>query len=295
MNVVFSINPLGIEGLGATLVSLLRNCSEPQRLKLWFFCSECKPIHKAAIKRLLQQQDFLGEQEFPDFDAKRLFGHLRSLHGDWTGYGRLLIPEYISADRALYLDSDLLVLLDVLQLAAFDFDGHVLAAAGGGEARYAMEHAFLLGELGIAPQVPYFNSGVLLLNLSAWREQNLQQAWQSLANKYPTQWLAIDQTILNALVCGRFAQLAPVFNNAWYPGETQPPNASQSILHFVGSPKPWDYFGRFLHGGHSLWKEYNPKGWEGQIQISIPAKLRRTWKIKNSIAGKLKQKWVGTN
>ena len=109
MDIVFTVNPLGLEGLGATLSSLIRNCSNSGGLKLWFLCSSFRRIDRFNIERLLQNEHYKGAIEYINFDAESIFGHLKSLHGDWTTYGRLLIANYIKSDYALYLDADIIV------------------------------------------------------------------------------------------------------------------------------------------------------------------------------------------
>jgi lipopolysaccharide biosynthesis glycosyltransferase len=294
MDIAFNINPLGLEGLGATLTSLIRNCAKPDTLKIWFLCCDCSSEHKGRIKDLLKNEHFTGLTEFIDFDARKIFGHLKPLHGDWTGYGRLLIPDYIKSNVVLYLDADLIVSVDVALLKGFNFNGNFLAAVPGGQVKYALERNFLINDLKLSPDLGYFNSGVLLLNLPQWRALGIEAEWRKIANQYPNDLMAIDQTLLNAVCKGRFAHLPPNFNNAWCPGDMMPVDAQQSIIHFVGSPKPWDVFGKTLHDGYDTWRSYNTRDWKKQFNKVTWNKLLRTWKIKNSILIKMKKKILKT-
>ncbi|WP_026463741.1 glycosyltransferase family 8 protein [Adhaeribacter aquaticus] len=283
MDVVFNVNHLGLIGLGATLSSLIRNCSDSSELKLWFLCSDFRKNDKIKIYQLLQEENFTGAVEYIDFDAKALFGHLRSLHGDWTGYGRLLIANYIKSDIALYLDSDLVIQLDVLTLKNFDFKGEVLAAVFGSQVILALEKAFFIDKLKWKEDTGYFNSGVVLFNLKKWRESNTEAKWKGIAKKYPKELLTIDQTLLNAVCEGKFAKLPPEFNNPWYPGKETPEKPGKSIIHFVGSPKPWDVFGKSLHKGYDTWHSYTTKFWEEEYCSLSADKVKRTWNIKRSV------------
>ena len=284
MNVVFNINPLGLEGLAATLMSLIRNCSEPQLLKLWFFCSGFDSSDKRSIDNLLADEKFFGEVIYIDFDAEAIFGHLRPLYGDWTTYGRLLIPDYITDDTALYLDADLIVLLDVLTLVDFDFEQNLLAAVYGCTVEWTLDKLFFIDRLKCLPSQGYFNAGIILFNLKKWRATNVEAKWKKLAKEYPTELVSHDQTLLNAVCEGNFAHLTPNFNNGWLPGNEKPEDAENSILHFIGSPKPWDIFGKFLHRGYHTWKAYSNASWEKKYGTISIQKIRRTWNIKKSIA-----------
>jgi len=283
MDVVFNINKLGLEGLGATLISLVRNCSDNSQLKLHFLCASLDLSDKFNIKSLLQKELFSGEINFIDFDPVKLFGNLKSLHGDYTNYGRLLIPGFIKNDSALYLDSDLIILIDILLLNNYDFRNEVIAATFGCKITYSLDHSFFEKRLNWNSEMEYFNSGVLLFNIKKWRETGMDDKWKKLANKYPDELTSHDQTLLNAICEGSFAHLDPAFNKLWEPGSHVPENINLAILHFSGSPKPWDLFGRFVHRGYSTWQTYNSVDWSRKYSKLSGLKLSRSWKIKKSI------------
>lgn len=293
MDIVFNVNPLGLEGLGATLTSLVRNCSNSHELKLWFLCAEFTKKDKLNIRTLLKNERFEGSITYIDFDPNAIFGHLKSLHGDWTTYGRLLIADHVKSDSALYLDSDLIILLDVLSLRDFDFKEAILAAVYSSTVEWALENTFFINNLKWDKDQSYFNAGVLLFNLKKWRETNVEAKWKKMAAKYPNEFLSADQTLLNAICEGNFARLSPIFNNPWYPGSAEPEdtyNANSSIIHFVGSPKPWDLFASGIHKGNKTWKVYNTTTWRqlyGKINID---KIERTWNIRRSFIKLLKKR-----
>jgi lipopolysaccharide biosynthesis glycosyltransferase len=283
MDIVFNINLLGMEGLGPTLTSLVRNCSNSKELKIWFFCSNLKDQDKTNISYLLSQVSFEGTIKFIDYDAKVRFGHLRSLHGDWTAYGRLLIGENIFSERALYLDSDLVVLLDVLTLKNIHFNGKVFAAVYGCSLEWALDHSFFTTHLNWSLDNAYFNSGVILFNLEMWREGDYTAKWNALAEKYPQDLISHDQTLLNAICDGKFLHLLKKYNNEWSPSMKKPEDADHSIIHFVGSPKPWDIFGQNIHEGFEIWNSYTIDFWQSKYGKLSLIKILRAWRIKRSL------------
>ena len=290
MDIVFNINKLGLEGLGATLISLVRNCSDSSQLKLHFLCASLDLSDKNNIESLLQKELFSGEIYFIDFDPVKIFGHLKSLHGDYTNYGRLLIPGIIKNDSALYLDSDLIILIDILLLNNYDFRNEVIAATFGCKIQYSLDHSFFEKRLNWNSDMEYFNSGVLLFNLRKWRETAMDDKWKKLADKFPDELTSHDQTLLNAICEGSFAHLDPAFNKLWEPGSLVPANINLSILHFSGSPKPWDLFGRFVHKGYLTWHAHNSVEWSSKYSKMSGLKLNRSWKIKKSIFRHLMRK-----
>ena len=278
-----------MEGLGATLTSLIRNCSQSKTLKLWFLCSELGENDKRNIQQLLKAEAFEGELKFIDFDAKKKFGHLTSLHGDWTTYGRLLIPDIIESDTAVYLDSDLIINIDILEFNSIKID-KILSAVNGSEILYTLDGTFLIEKLNLAPDTLYFNAGVLIFNISSWKANNSKKRLEEIANQYSNELVSGDQTLLNALCAGDFTHLPKKFNSPWYPGSPQPQNMNKEVVHFVGSPKPWDFFGKIIHSGRDTWNAYTPPFWKSQYSGISALKISRTWKIRRSIFKHLKQK-----
>jgi lipopolysaccharide biosynthesis glycosyltransferase len=293
MHVVFNINQLGLEGLGATLTSLIRNCSNSGALKLCFLCNELSEKDKKNIKLLLDAENFLGVDLYIDFDANKEFGHLNSLHGDRTAYGRLLMSKFIDSDYALYLDADLVILTDVLVLKNFDFSGNLLAAVSGSVVKHALDHPLFINKLNWSPDTPYFNSGVLLFNLKKWRDENFDAQVKDLMKNYSDYLVSHDQTLLNALCGGTFSRLPKSFNVPWYPDVDKPAIESDAIIHFVGSPKPWDFLAANFHKGYGLWKSYNTASWSKEYSSLTSDKVSRFWNIRRSYLRLLKKKFKG--
>lgn len=115
-----------------------------------------------------------------------------------TAYVRLaaaeLLPDIVA--RALYLDCDLLFFDDAAHLWETDMGGRSLAAVPDCgimiAARRRREKATCIG---LSPDAPYFNSGVLLFDVAAWRRGDYARRLLSLAKEhaYPHH----DQDVLN--------------------------------------------------------------------------------------------------
>lgn len=282
MNIVFNVNPSGMEGLGATISSMLRNCRDSSLLKIYVLCSRLSPEDKNNINRLLKTEKFAGESVLIDYNANSAFGHLRDFCGDYTTYGKLLIPRLVPEDVVLYLDSDLIINLDVLELEGFDFQGQFLAAVYGSTVAHVLDRRFLIQKLSWSKDTPYFNAGVILFNLKQWRATDMDKKWEQLTHAYPNDFISHDQTIFNSLSEGRFAHLPRKFNVDWKPGKLLVA-VDDIIVHFVGSPKPWDISGKFIHAGYDLWESYDTAGWKAYYCSPSYRRLRRAWNIRRSL------------
>ncbi len=91
------------------------------------------------------------------------------LNGCDPHFFRLLAP-YVFPDleRVIYLDADTLIIRDLARLWRERLDGYAAGAVRDlfRTFRDAIEH---LSELNLPAETPYFNTGVLLINLELWR------------------------------------------------------------------------------------------------------------------------------
>jgi lipopolysaccharide biosynthesis glycosyltransferase len=289
MNIAFCSNQIALIGLGPTVSSLISNCSDSSKLSLWFLCAGLNDKDKNNIKRLVESAHFRGKLFFIDFDPVAEFGNFRSLHGDWTTYGRLLLAELLDTEEnVLYLDSDLIIEIDVLMIEEFDFKDKALAVVQGGSLNYALDHDFLNGKLGLPLDSHYFNAGVIFFNLTKWRANNLKEQCLNIARKYPNDLLSVDQTILNAVFNSNYEYLPAEFNCQWVANWERPEVAKKMILHFVGSPKPWDSFGRQLHNGYDTWVKNLSYEWARSYYKKGIKDAIRLWNIRKSYFRTLK-------
>jgi lipopolysaccharide biosynthesis glycosyltransferase len=282
MHVAFCFNRQILKGLGTSISSLIRNCTAPEHLKLWLLCAGLTNKEKEQIRSLLSAEKFNGDYTFLDFDPGESFGSFSSLHGDRTTYGRLLLADLVDANELLYLDADLIIEVNVLELEDFDFKGHILGAVSGGRFKYVLGSQFYSDKPGLSPELEYFNAGILLLNLREWRLQHVKEKCLEIALKYKDDLPSHDQSILNILCAGNFARLPLNYNCAWYPDKQKPDVSEKMILHFVGSPKPWDLFGSFIHTGYNTWKKYLGDTWSSAFKGVSTEEIARAWKIRRS-------------
>ena len=176
-------------------------------------------------------------------------------------YARYFIPDYISEDKVLYLDSDLIVNQSLEPLFEIDFDEYLLAAAWDTD--------------GVT-----FNAGVMLINNKKWRQEKLKERLieQSIVtlkevDEGKFENFNGDQTILNQVCSNRWLELdrgynlqvghdVTAFYNRWenYFNEL----VSPSIIHFVSYRKPWSTL--IANRYRDLWWEFHDLEWTKILQ-----------------------------
>ena len=168
------------------------------------------------------------------------FRQFPSFNGNYLNYGRLLLPGLLDhEERVVYLDCDLLIDLDVAMLFDQEMDGLPIAAVPYGRMD-SMDDWGLLQKHGIAPDAEYINNGVLLLDLELWRRENLLAASIEFMQANRSDLLRHEQSLMNCLFHGRIKMLPEWFNRVAIPDTPLSDKAGAGIIHFVGTPKPWE-------------------------------------------------------
>jgi lipopolysaccharide biosynthesis glycosyltransferase len=187
-----------------------------------------------------------------DLEGLPLWGRMQA-----STYHRLSVASWIPAEttRVIWLDADLLLLADVTRLAAEGLGGRTALAARDPLVPTVASRFGVAGHvgLGLRPDAPYFNAGVMALDLERWRDRDVEGralAYLRRTGRGVTFW---DQEALNAVLAEDWGELDPRWN--WSPTLDRPvarAAASEArILHFSGMLKPWTFPGTGPH--HDLY------------------------------------------
>jgi len=145
---------------------------------------------------------------------------------------------------------------------------------------------FVAGQLGNSPVEPYFNSGVILVNVLEWRRQRVtERAMEYIAKQRPP---FHDQSALNVVLHGSAVPLDERFNclanmRKHWPALRQHCGQTSRLIHFLDYPKPWDFLGEFVHPQYGLWRSVLDKtamkhfrSWQATPSRKFP-KTRKAW------------------
>ena len=174
--------------------------------------------------------------------------HTRDYYTNATYY-RLLIPAlYPRMERALYLDSDILVRGDVAPLFDTPLDGCLAAAVPDGFVNFApVLRKYVENRVGVPGDMPYFNAGVLLMNLVEMRKIGFGDLFVSLLS-HVTFRVAQDQDYLNVICRGRVKFLSERWN---YMPFRYAEGEEPFLVHFNLDSKPWQKEG--VPYGEEFW------------------------------------------
>ena len=157
-----------------------------------------------------------------------------------TTYFRLFIaemfPEY---DKAIYIDSDTVVLGDVAEVYAFELgENYVGATREQVMIQTDVYGTYVEKVLGI-DRNEYFNAGMLVINCRQFRAQHVLDQFIELLHVYNFV-VTQDEDYLN-LICKNNVFWLPQQWNTEVFGTIDYPEESFGVLHYIMVSKPWHY------------------------------------------------------
>ncbi len=177
--------------------------------------------------------------------------YLRCDYFTLTIYYRLFIPAmFPELDKAIYIDSDVVVLGDLAELFDTELGDNYIAACNDKSVIDIPELAhYMEGCIGV-DRHEYINSGVLLMNLAALREKHFDEHFLNLLNTYHFDSIAPDQDYINAICNGKIHYL----DERWdaMPNDKREELDNVKLIHYNLFSKPWCYDG--VQYGDYFWK-----------------------------------------
>ena len=178
-------------------------------------------------------------------------------------YYRLLAADLLpqALDRVLYLDPDMLIIGRLRPLYDMPI-GDMLYAAAIHRGLVDLSTPVNRVRLSAYEAKGYFNSGVLLMNLAAMRQHDLEQHFLTLLNTYHFDSIAPDQDYLNAMCNGKIHYLDASWDTM--PNDAKPPLAHTNLIHYNLFSKPWCYDG--IQYADEFWHYASDSGYIDEIR-----------------------------
>lgn len=283
--------------LAVTLRSVLENLAEDRKISFFIFDGGISQNNKIKIyKSLGKSRQFSLSWLNPV--TKLLTNIHLSGHISKASYLRLLIPDLLAPQikKAIYLDSDLLVMNDLGKLWDTEIKDYPLLACQDSGVPYISSTYGVANydKLGIPANYKYFNSGVLVLNLDIWRLKKIGIQVIEYSQKNKDYMHFHDQEALNAVLAGQWKELHPKWNqtpgiyqfSSWKDSSFseevyQTLVSDPSIIHFASSVKPWN--STLYHPANHIFFQYlDLTAWSGWRYTT----WRRAW---NKVTKKVRQ------
>jgi lipopolysaccharide biosynthesis glycosyltransferase len=259
INIAFGIDQAYIPYFIATLHSILRSNAGCNEFNCWIVATD-------DIRNPVTEAIGRARAEFPHFGRVTL----QFLDDTYRGEYKPRDPRLVRASlnrlrlfslprehrRVIYCDSDLIFDTDISALWRIPFDGRdLIAAPDGGIPRMKNGIAAeVLSSLHLSPEAPYFNAGVMVINLDNPDSASNYDRLLGIDRDYGGMLAIPDQDILNLAFCGR-CKLASLqwnyqtgFSLMTFPGMFHPVlnradvrryDRGGAVYHYTGEWKPW--------------------------------------------------------
>lgn len=275
INVVFASDDNYAQPMGVSLCSMLDNFfSENHSIKITILDGGISDENKNKIRNI--GKTFETEINFVKISNDTFTGFPLLQHYSMAIYYRLIIPNLLGEEvsKAIYLDSDTLVLGNIAELYENPIDNYYMGAVKDFISDIHIANALspLHGKI-----KKMFNSGVLLLNLRNIRDGDFIKRTLNFIKENSSNLTWPDQEALNIIGADKWRE----FDKSW----NYQVDISQSkiiprpnILHYTNSYKPWHAFynnyyqRRYMQYMKKAWPDYKIKPVSFKVAMKQVAK-----------------------
>ncbi|WP_271901449.1 glycosyltransferase family 8 protein [Limosilactobacillus reuteri] len=276
-NIVYATDDTFAPVLGTSLLSLLRNNKEAEKINFFILDSGISKENKFRIEKICDNfvNASLNWIKIESI-SKKIGIDVKNDRGSFSQYSRLFIGDVLdnSVERVLYLDCDTLILSSLKDLWNIDLEGNIIAALKDAFSKYYRKNINLVND------DLMFNSGVMLIDLKAWRDNKIKEKVISFIRQCHGKVQQGDQGVLNSVLSNKTYALDPRYNlvsifydlnyreiklyrspvNFYSERVIEDAKKNPIILHFTSSfysIRPW--FKNSNHDYKTLWLKYYKK------------------------------------
>lgn len=165
---------------------------------------------------------------------------LRDYYSEAIFYRMFISSMYPRLTRAVYIDCDVVLVDDIAELYFKNIGSNVLAAVADESIPGVPEFCdYVENWVGVSPE-RYINSGVLLINLTAYRRNRIFERFSRLVKEKNFDTVAPDQDYLNYLCQGKIYYLDSGWNKQ-PKADNLVPVEKLHLIHYNLYNKPWHY------------------------------------------------------
>lgn len=210
MDIVYSSSDSYCEIAGISILSLLEHNRNVKELNLYLIDNQISAENKQKLENMIASFGrTLTYLAHPDIE-KRSATEINVGRWNISTFYRLFLPSMLpeTVKKVLFIDCDTLVMQDLTPLWEMDMGEKWLY--GVDDCRGAAYRT----NLGLQPTDNYINNGVLLVDLDAWRKNNVEDMFLRYIRENQGDITFVDQGVQNGVLSklGRSGILHPKYN-----------------------------------------------------------------------------------
>lgn len=263
-NIVCITDDLYAQHAGVMMASLFTHTLKPCRI--FVLTNSLTLENKNKLRSIVTKSQYSTIQFIEKNDVEWYFNDFSTGENvkKWssTMYLKLFMPLLlpVTIDRALFLDVDIVINSNIMNLYEMDLTKCVIAAAE--DWKYSIIHK---DRLKLPSEAHYINSGVMMVNLNQWRKLNQQFPIRQFMTDNK-ECIINDQDVFALYFQGNIQYISQKWNVTTYYFERNPRiydkflplindiRKNPYIIHFCEPIKPW--FKECRHPYRRLYKQY---------------------------------------
>lgn len=208
MNILFSSDENYARHMGVAMVSIMQHNDDVEKIRFFVINNRILPSTIEKLESLVQSYKN-AEIIFIPFESYEKRLHLNL---EWpislSSYARLFVGEVLpdKVEKVLYLDCDIVTCGSIGALWDTNLNGKCLGAIQD------MVPSRTKASVGLLPEDPYFNAGVLLIDLIQWRQQGIGLSCMEFISDRNGCVTHHDQGVLNGIFKGQWERLPLKYN-----------------------------------------------------------------------------------
>lgn len=254
MNIVYTLNNKFVPQVAASITSVCENNQNMDSIHFYIIHTDISPSNQKKLNNHILKYN--RDVQFIELDD---FNNYFDFNFDTTGWNpivlaRLLLDKLLpkKVKKVLYLDGDTIVRDSLQNLWNTNVDKYAIAASIEPTINQKRKNQLNMKEK------PYYNAGVLLINLKKWREENTGEKIINYYRKNNGKLFANDQDAINASQIDNILTISPKYNfyNIFYqypysflaklcdypyiPYDIyKEARNNPVIIHYLGEERPW--------------------------------------------------------
>lgn len=238
--VFFACDENFVKFTAVTIKSLIANASKEFSYDIHILCTKISEEKKRKAQELASEGFKIYFDDVTDYLKSISYRLPIRDYYSKTTYYRLFISEmFPELDKAVYLDSDMIVLGDISKLYSHDIGENYVGACN----EQAMVQTDVYGTyveqcIGL-DRNKYFNAGMLLLNCMQFRKQKILDQFIRLLHEYSFA-VTQDEDYLNLICKDKVFWIENSWNVETY-GEIKYSAETAKIIHYLMVGKPWHF------------------------------------------------------
>lgn len=207
MNIVYASDDNFAEIMGISICSLFENNKDVAEIVVYVLDDNISECNKQKLNELARKY----KREIKSISTHSVAKEITCLHQDRGGasqFSRLFLSKLLPNDcsRVLYLDCDTCIRKNIEKFYNLNFDGKTVC---GVMDCISKQHRT---RLGMKENEPYINSGMMLIDLIAWRTNQIETKILDVIKKFNGCVPYADQGILNLALQGKIKLVHPRYN-----------------------------------------------------------------------------------